>query len=108
MEGKAINSADAISHTFWDWEQAQAFFFFFFPAVLPQNIYVEIKTKTMFLLLFKFGEQGKVHTNYVLPGRLGAREVEELGEEERERSSREEGERSPGLNRFHSKDFFLI
>ena len=47
-----------------------------------------------------------MHTNYVLPGRLGAREVEELGEEERERSSREEGERSPGLNRFHSKDFF--
>ena len=64
------------------------------------NIYVEIKTKTRFLLLFKFEEQGKVHTNYVLPGRLGASEVEELGEEEGEGGNGEEGKRSPG---FHQK-----
>ena len=34
-----------------------------------------------------------------MKGRLGAREVKELGEEEGERGSGEEGKRSPGFNR---------
>ena len=40
-----------------------------------------------------------------MPGRLGAREVKELGEEEGERGSGEEGKRSPGFNQFLLKVF---
>ena len=94
MEGKAINSADAISHTFSDWEQAQALFFFFFPAVLPQMqyIYVEIKTKARFCCCLKLGSKERCTQTMFYQGDLVPERLKNL-EKKREKEAAEKKER---------------